>query len=401
MKKVLVLGCNDVTKVIVPELCRGDNDITDICIASKDKAESNEYRAKFAGGRVRIMTAGVDVTNKEASMMMVRIFGPELIVNLLPAEFSLDVMNIALEIGASYIDGALVPDPSGTLLSKQFELFGDFRSKKLTAVVGCSYNPAVITSVVRRALKTSLDTISSVDVLEVGTASEFSEYKDPLGLGSGKEKVEDAVCLENGKPVTKKALSVKTTRTLPGSEEKTFYMMSNKIVDDFIKEIPDIGNVRYFSPYTKGNGSRDDKLIKALEEAGLFSEEPVEINGVKITPKEFLMKMMPAERRQTKPHGLTGTGIIVSGKRGGNDRTALHFAAADNDECMEKHGMYVDSYLDATAMLAGVKLMVNGRWNKLGVFTPCAFEPEMLLDTIKEGGFEYSETRDAEPVKLN
>lgn len=400
MKKVLVLGCNDVTKIIIPELCRGDNDITDICLAAKDKAECNEYRSKFAGGRVRIMTAGVDVTNKEAAMMMVRIFGPDLIVNLLPEDVCLDVMHIALEIKASYIDCSLLPDPSGMLLSKQFELFGDFRDKGLTAVVGCSYNPAVITSVVRRALKTSFDSIDSVDVLEVGTPSEFSEYKDPLGLGKGKEKLEDAVCIEKGKTVSKKALSIKTTRELPGAGQKTFYMMSNKVVDDFIKEIPDIGNVRYFSPYTEGDASRDDEMIEVLKKAGMYSEEEIEIKGVKISPKEFLMKLMPAERKSTKPHGMTGTGIVVTGKRNGNVRTALHFAAADNDECMEKHGMYVDSYLEATAMLAGVKLMVNDRWNKAGVFTPCAFEPEMLLDTIKEGGFEYSETRDAEPVKL-
>ncbi len=400
MKKVLVLGCNDVTKILLPELCREENDITDICLAAKDKAECNEYRKKLAGGRVRITTAGVDVTNKDATMMMVRIFGPELIVNLLPDELSIDVMRIALEIGASYIDSALLPDTSGTLLSKQFELFGEFRDKKLTAVVGCSYNPAVITSVVRRALKTSFDSIDSVDVLEVGTASEFSEYKDPLGLGSGEEKLEDAVAIEGGKPVKKKALSVKTVRELPDTGKKTFYMMSNKVVDDFLKEIPEIGNVRYFSPYTEGDSARDDEMIEVLKKAGMFSEEEIEIKGVKISPKEFIMKMMPAERKQVKPHGLTATGIVISGKRGGNDRTALHFAAADNDECFRKHGIYVDSYLEATAMLAGVKLMMNLRWQKAGVFTPCAFEPEMLLDTIKEGGFEYSETRDAEPVTL-
>ena len=136
MKKVLILGCNGITEFIVPRLV-DTAAVDEIIIASRDKAECDELRKKYSGKGARITTARVDLENVQGTKMMISITNPDLIVSLVPEEYSLTVMKLALETGADYIDGALYNWDSGDLLSKQFGMFGDFRSSARMAVVGC------------------------------------------------------------------------------------------------------------------------------------------------------------------------------------------------------------------------------------------------------------------------
>ena len=124
MKKVLILGCNAITEFIVPRLT-GLATISEIIIASRDKAECDELRKKYSGKGARITTARVDLDNEQGTKMMLSITNPDLIVNLAPAELSLKVMKLALEAGTDYIDGVLYDWENGNLLSKQFEHFAE------------------------------------------------------------------------------------------------------------------------------------------------------------------------------------------------------------------------------------------------------------------------------------
>lgn len=404
MKKVLIIGCTDVTRILVQSLIKMDEELTDICIAAKDKAQCNEYRAKYMNSKVRIMAAGVDVTNESATLMMVKIFGPELIINLAPVELSLNVMKIAAEIGASYIDGALLDDPTGMLLSKQFEMFGEFRSKGLTAVVGCAYNPAGITTIVRDALENKFDSIDRVDVIEIGTPAEFTIISDPLGLldNSSNESapLDEVLTIEDGQPVFLPARSLMTEREIPGIGMKKLYLLKNAVVDDFFKEMPEVTNSRYFAPYKNEDTNRDDEAIEVLKRLGLMSREKIDVDGVSVAPYDLITTMMPAGVEKTEPTGTTGIGIIMTGTKDGETRTIMHYASADNDECKARHGAYVDSYLLASTITAGARLMITGKWKKSGVFTPCAFDASLLINEMRNNGFNYSESRDIEPLEV-
>ena len=99
--------------------------------------------------------------------MMVKIIAPELIVNLMPAEYTQAVMDLAAQVGSDYIDGRLcgiplMPSPNA-LLSEQFRKFGAFQHEKKTAVCGVGFNPGVITTIVRSAAEHDFFEVKSVD----------------------------------------------------------------------------------------------------------------------------------------------------------------------------------------------------------------------------------------------
>lgn len=387
MKKILIIGVTEITKIIVPVLCSDAKYATEICIAAPNKSECDFFKQKYAGSVVRITTARLDPANEAGTRMMLSINQPELIVNLMPPETSISIMKHALECGAYYIDTSLFEWNSGAVLSKQFELFGEFRNKDLTAICGCAFNPAVLTSFVRLASKKRFDSLDSADVIEVNmtAASEISDVRDLIRSADFKAETEKAICISDGKRMEVDPLSLKTNRELNDIGMKTLYLLNNPIVEDFLKEIPEVPNVRYFSTYEK----KSDAIMDALMKTGMLSDKPIEIQGVKIAPIDFLSKVMPVENTKKIPEGKSLAGVVVSGKWRGQDKTIFICICGDNAESFEKYGVSAAGYFDAQALLGGIKLICTDKWKKPGVFTACAFDPDLLLERMKKDGFYY------------
>ena len=130
MKKVLILGCGEKTELLVSRLCSDGRCVSEICLASKNKNECNAIKNKVASGNVRIITSGIDVTNTEGAMMMANIFGPDLIINLMPPELTEHVLCLALNVKAAYldfkIDNVPVYPKEDDVLGTQFRYFAHF-----------------------------------------------------------------------------------------------------------------------------------------------------------------------------------------------------------------------------------------------------------------------------------
>lgn len=394
MNKIVLLGCNDKTRAIVPILCKDASISAEICIASRDKAKCDEIRRQYQGSPVRISTARVDLSNESGTRMMLSIAQPDMLVNLTEASFSPIIMRLCLEIGVPYVDGTLFDLGSGDLLSKQFEFFGDFRKKNLTAVVGCDFNPAGITTLVRSCMDDEFDSIDAVNIIEVApktavkkmSIKELAEYSESDASGS------KAIYMENHERIEKDALSVKVTRKLPGIPEQDYYAMDNTIVEDFLKELPDVPTVRYFTTYNKP----DTSILGELNKFGLLSKEPIEVDGVSIAPIDFISKLLENYEPETPAVAeedgeavvikKNGMAIILSGKKGDKEKTSMIFIK-DIAKC------------NAYSVIAGIRSVATNKWNRAGVFTPCAFNPSIMLESMKRDGFAY-EITSVEPLDI-
>ena len=182
MNKILVIGCTEVTKVIVPMLSADPLKVSEICVASKNKEECDELKKKYKDAPVKIVTAGVDVTNEEKSLLMMSIFGPTLIVNLTPSYLNKTVMEIALKIGASYIDAKYCTDETGKecRLEDQIEMSKRFFEKNLLCVTGCSFDTAGLVCLAKEAFRRpEIQKLESVDIVDIIVADEDNKVSTP------------------------------------------------------------------------------------------------------------------------------------------------------------------------------------------------------------------------------
>ncbi|MCQ2532813.1 MAG: saccharopine dehydrogenase NADP-binding domain-containing protein [Saccharofermentans sp.] len=394
MKKIVLLGCNDKTRAIVPILCKDASIASEICIASRDKSKCDEIRLKYQGSPVRISTARVDLNNESGTRMMLSIAQPDMLVNLTEASFSPIIMKLCLEIGVPYVDGTLFDIGAGDLLSKQFEFFGDFRKKNLTAVVGCDFNPAGITTLVRSSMEDDFDSIDSADIVEMApkTVAKKMSIKELVEFTDEGESSLSASYIEDGKRVDLEDSTIKVVCKLPDNEEQTFWGKDNIIVEDFLKELPDVPTVRYYS--TAVDNKPDTSILDELSKFGLLSKKPIEIEGVKIAPLDFISKLLEnydsdaPKNSEKSAHKADkyGMGIILSGKKNGEPKTSMIYIK-DVAKC------------NAYAVIAGIRSVANKKWNRAGVFTPCAFKPSIMLESMKRDGFSY-EMFDIAPIEV-
>ena len=371
MNKVLLLGCNKTTELILPGIMRIAA-VSEIIIAAKDKAECDELRKKYSGTGPRITTARVDLDNIPGVKMMLSITNPDLIVNISSPEICKTVMELALGTDADYIDSFLYECGKGDLLSSQFELFGEFRNKGRMAIAGCSLDPSVFTAVIRSSLREDFDAVDSVDIVKLNLDIEDTDAADAAVISNGELIRADALALGD---------------KAPSADGVKLRLSDSAATQSILREIPGIPEVRCYVSYAD---KKQADYTEELNRLGMLSDEPLEIfPGVSISPREFWEKLVLSRKEPDTLKGSCETYLTVKGKYRGSDKKKSVRIKGDNDECFEKYGLSFREYLDAMALLNGVRLLCSGKWTKSGVFTPSVFDPDTFVSGLKSNGVEF------------
>ena len=414
MKRVLILGCNETTRRLLIVLCKNKQLASDIYLASRCKEECDELKNLAASLGVRVTTSGIDVSNVQGAMMMIKILAPDLVVNLLPPELALDAMNLAIKAKADYIDGTLfgVPDmPSATsFLSKQFEKFSEFQNNCKTAVCGAGLIPGVVNTIIRHAGLYQFKKIESIDIVAVAGESKtkarknsvdrtlYSEDVKPPLLAIKTEPDKKVFYIEDGKVVMADSMSIEAK----SSAGSTVYLASSPILTDIIKEFPDAVNVRYFKLGRKPPKVHEAPKTKMelLESIGLLSSKPVKVGDIEVAPVDVLAAILPKmadignEKNDEEPvTGLSSYEIYITGisKREDKEITRSYIIKGDNDQTYSKYNVSAFEYIKGSALIAGVKLMCQDKWRKPGVFTPAAFDCDTYFNAFNVEGITIAE----------
>ncbi len=423
MKRILILGCNEVTKRIVLALCADRSLASGIALASVNREDCDDLKDLALRRGFRVTTSAINLDNPEGAKMMVKIIAPELIVNLMAPEFTQAVMDLAAEVGADYIDGRLcgiplMPSPN-SLLSEQFRKFGAFQHAKKTAVCGVGFNPGVITAIARNAMANDFYEVSSVSFCVIPGESQdksgskedtdksdrvdvlYSEDIKNPNAAKGVSAAQPVIYIKDGKATQTEEFA----RSGKSSGGRVVYMTSNPVITDFLKEIPEIREASYFEPVIRKEGRKvPTEKIEMLRSLGLLSDKPVKVGNVSVKPIDLVAEILPkriaetATPEETKDIVYTGEAsyeVYVTGQKNGKVLTKLYKITANNEQTRDKYGVSALEYLDGTAMVAGVRLMCLDRWAKPGVFTPAAFPAEQFIDALKSEGIilEVSESK--------
>ena len=420
MKRILILGCNEITKRLVLALCADRSLASGIALASENREDCDDLKDLAFRRGFRVTTSAINLNNPESWKMMVKIIAPELIVNLMPAEYTQAAMDMAAEVGSDYIDGRLLGVPlmplPTSLLSEQFKKFGSFQHAKKTAVCGAGFNPGAITTIVRNAAEHDFFEVKNIEFCVIpGDSQAKGEKKEETGenehvdvlysediknpnAGKGVSAAQPVIYIKDGKAAQTEEFS----RDGKSSSGRQVYITSNPLITDFLKEIPEIKEAAYFEPVVRREGRKvpTDK-IEMLRSLGLLSDKPVKVGNIVIKPIDLVAEILPkrmaetATSEETKNVIYTGEAsyeIYVTGQKNGKVLTRLYKISANNDQIREKFGVSALEYLDGSAIIAGVKLMCLDKWSKPGVFTPAAFPADIYCEALKKEGITIEES---------
>ena len=174
------------------------------------------------------------------------------------------------------------------------------------------------------------------------------------------------------------------------------YLLHHEELESLGLNIKGIKRIRFFMTF----GQSYLTHLKCLENVGMTSIEPIEYQGQKIVPLQFLKAVLP-DPASLGPRtvGKTNIGCIFRGVKNGEEKTYYVYNVCDHQECYKEVGSQAISYTTGVPAMIVAMLVMNGTWNKPGVWNIEEFDPDPFMEALNKWGLPWVE--DFSPVLVD
>jgi saccharopine dehydrogenase-like NADP-dependent oxidoreductase len=351
--------------------------VAEIICADYDEKAVNELVKELKKAR----GMKIDASKKEEIVAAAK--GVDLIINALPLAFGPNVLEAAIEAKTNYQDfaatDALTDNWVEGIKLMYTEYSRRFAENGKTAIIGTGSAPGLICVVARNAMR-YLDTCETIYniVYEGVEAKRFLPFWwSPITALS--DMSEDAYAYVNGEIIRTKPFSDPIYRKYDYLDEEV------KLVEHAHDEPLHMGlNAEKFFKGAKNiyfkYGGAGVNFSEPLYRAGLLSREPVEVDGVKVIPFNFVLKHLPPapkykeEIKEIIEEGLVSdTGAMVVEAIGTKDGKKVlvesHVFAPGLVESFERSGLTAEMYLTGQGGALFTKMFVEDLYTQKGLIS--------------------------------
>lgn len=402
--KVLIIGCGEQGSTIAKYLI-GKADVDEIRLADIDLKRARGAADALKSSKV--CTHRVDAGNVEEMLKVAE--GVDVIVNAVVPKFDLPIMEAAIKADANYVDMASGPP---YVINEQLLQNEKWKRVGLTALINTGISPGVTNVLIARAAD-QLDSVeetlirSAVKILPGTRVYEgkelFLETWSPETMWL--DFAEPPVIFENGEWKKVPLFSGEEVYTFPEPVGPctVVYHAHEEVytLPRFIKGVKKV-NVKF--------GWQPALFIaKAAIELGLLSDEPVEVKGVKVAPRDVFFKLTkPIPKtddliKKIEADVLLETvmtdALEIKGEKAGVKTTYKYFSTRPPMSLREAYKKYGRSFLERPGIV-GVscaiftRMLGAGQVKTKGVVPPEGLtreEREVFIKELAERGFVYRE----------
>ena len=391
MGKALIIGAGGVASVAVHKCCQNSEAFDAICIASRTKSKCDALKAKLDGGKTKITTAQVDADNVDELVALIGREKPDVVLNLALPYQDLTIMDACLATKTSYVDTANYepPDTAHFEYKWQWAYRDRFKDAGITALLGSGFDPGVTGVFSAYALKHQFDEINYIDILDCNGGDHgypfATNFNPEINI---REVSAKGSYWEDGKWVYTEPMEIKRVYDFDQVGPKDMYLLHHEEIESLAQNIPGIKRIRFFMTF----GQSYLTHLKCLENVGMTSIEPIDFEGKKIVPLQFLKAVLP-DPASLGPRtvGKTNIGCIFRGKKDGKDKTYYLYNVCDHQECYREVGSQAISYTTGVPAMIGTMLVMNGTWKGPGVFNIEEFDPDPFMDALNKWGLPWKE----------
>ena len=399
MGKVLVIGCGGVAGVAIQKCAQNDAVFDEICIASRTVSKCDALKEILEGTtKAKITTAQVDADNVPELVELIKKVQPDVVLNLALPYQDLTIMDACLETGVHYVDTAnYEPEDTAKFEYKwQWAYREKYEKAGITALLGSGFDPGVTSVFSAYALKHYFDEINYIDILDCNGgdhgypfATNFNPEINIREVSAKGSYWEDGQCVET------EPMEIKREYDFPEVGKKDMYLLHHEEIESLALNIPGIRRIRFFMTF----GQSYLTHLKCLENVGMTSIEPIMYEGKEIVPLQFLKAVLPdPSTLGPRTKGKTNIGCIFVGKKDGKEKKLYIYNTCDHQECYKEVGSQAVAYTTGVPAMIGAMLVMNGTWQKPGVFNMEEFDPDPFMDALNKWGLPWKICEDPELV---
>ncbi len=325
-------------------------------------------------GSDKLTVQKVDVRDKDELRRVMR--NVDVVANATYYELNLHVMTAAIEVGIDYADlGGLY-----YMTLKQLEYDEEAREVGITAILGIGEDPGISNIMARHSANT-LDRVDEIHIRdgELTLAPIMFKYSVPTILD---EYTLEPVVFRHGRYEKVPPLSGEEVFNFPEpvGKRKCYYALHSEIatLPKFIEGVKEVD-------FKVALDENFVKMMKMLNELGLTSKEPIDVKGVKISPRDLLLALtssIPSEIEAVKDY----TSIVVI-TRGDKDGVPAEVACYFVCKNYEPWGVSATAYSTGIPLSIASQMLAKDEIKEVGVLPPeTCIEPKMFMAKLAKRG---------------
>ena len=412
MSRVIIIGCGGVASVAIHKCCQLDDVFTDLCIASRTVSKCDKIKNDLIGKtKTNITTRAVDASSFDSLVALFKDYKPEIVMHLGMPYHNLTIMDACLECGCHYLDTAAY-EPEDVLEPKwrkryeervkekgftsyfdysyQWEYMEKFKEKGLVALLGCGFDPGVTQAYVAYAKKHEFDTIETLDILDCNGGDHgypfATNFNPEINL---REVSSHGAYVLDGKWHEVLPMSIHKKYDFDGVGVKDMYLLHHEEIESINKNFPEIKRIKFYMTF----GESYLRHMKCLENVGLLSTTPIDYEGHKIVPIQFLKALLPdPSTLGPRTKGKTNIGCIFDGYKDGIRKQFYIYNVCDHEEAYKEVGSQAISYTTGVPAMVGAMLVLKGIWTNTGVHTLDELDPDPFIDGLNKYGLPSKTT---------
>jgi len=389
--RVLIIGAGGVGSVVAHKCALNSETFNHITLASRTVSKCEKI-AKSVKNRfnIDIDTRSIDADSVDDLVELINELKPNIVINVALPYQDLTIMDACIKTQVDYLDTANYehPDTAKFEYKEQWARDRSFKEVGIMGLLGSGFDPGVTNLFCAYAQKHYFDEIETIDIMDCNDGDHgyafATNFNPEINL---REVSANGRYWQNGKWIETEPMEIMEVWDYPEVGEKDSYLLYHEEMESLIKHIKGLKRIRFFMTFSQSYLTH----MKCLENVGMLGIKEVEHKGQKIVPMEFLATLLPDPASLgERTTGKTNIGIIATGIKDGIKKRIYIYQVKQHEDCYEEVGSQGVSYTTGVPAMIGAKMILDGKWDKTGVYNIEQFDPDIFMEELNLNGLPWN-----------
>ncbi len=383
---VLIIGAGGAGSVVAQKCAKNRDIFRHIHLASRTLSKCQRIQQRCQS---EITISQLDADCVADTITLIEEIQPQLVINVALPYQDLAIMDACLATGVNYMDTANYEprDVAKFEYSWQWAYQERFQAKGIQAILGCGFDPGVTNVFCAYAQKHLFDEIHAIDIVDCNAGDHGQAFATNFNPEINiREITQRGRYWEAGEWKEVEPLSVSRIVDYPEVGLRKSYLLYHEELESLVQHIRGLKRIRFWMTF----GDEYIQHLQVLQNVGMTRIEPVEHQGMKIVPLEFLKTLLPEPSSLAETYtGKTSIGCIIEGQQDGQSKRVMLYNVCDHAHCHQEVGGQAISYTTGVPAVAGAILMARGQWQGQGVFNVEELDPDPFLAELSKQGLPW------------
>ncbi len=396
---LLIVGAGGVGQVTANKAVQFRDDFGTITLAARTRPKleriAGEIQKRWGvpGDPPLIDVRAVNARDRVEITGLIRTLDIGLVLNVASPYCNTTILDACLETGAAYLDTALAESEFTEDIDAPWYAHEEwprrprFAERKISALLGMGFDPGVVNIFCAHARKHLFDDIESIDIIDVNAGSHGRYFATNFDADVNLREIkEDVVTWENGAWKTIPRHSEWMDVSLPQVGRHRVYSMGHDELHSLAVNFSGTDRITFWM----GFGDHYLKVFDVMDNLGLTSSVPIDVDGVQVAPNRLIKALLPDPASLAS--GYTGKiciGVDIRGRKDGETKRHFIWSNCDHEENYREVGSQSISYSTGVPVITAARLLAAGTWNPQTMVHVEELDPDPFLALMPEVGIDW------------